>query len=636
MLTGTGCLGRDTFVLGNYPLPVLDLGNDTIICPGNGFTLDADPNGLNPGATYTWSPASSNQTISVPGQGTYAVTVTSTDGCVSNDTLVVIESNAIAVNLGADTSICAGASLTLDAGTASSYQWSNSQTTQTISVTTSGTYSVTVSFGVNCTTADTITLAIDALPVVNLGNDTLYCPSTGLTLNAGNPGSTYVWSPPASTQQITLSGGGTFAVTVTNAAGCVATDNIVVQGGTEPQVSLGPDISICPGTTATLDAGAGNTSYLWNTNATTQSITVGTAGLYYVLGTTSCGTDSAAINVAIAPAPFANAGLDATICAGDSLLLAGASAGGNNIFWTASSGSFDSPFSTTPTYISDTSASGPVDLVLTVIDSCGTVFDTVTITVLPRVQVTILLPDTVCYQRQVEIFFNAVGDVTSFQWIGNGSFADTTSNPTIFIPAPGAAGHFDIQLQTTGQCGPRVFNTSFYAEDTVIANFSWSPATIYPGTWVNFDNQTYLPTLPAHWSFGDGFFSTDHDPEHRFYLPGTYNVELISLGAGGCLDTATLALTVLQPDTLIPNVFSPNGDGINDFFDVLVPPTTAYSLAIFDRWGRRVFLSNNPDQKWNGKLNDADLPDGVYYYVIEMTLLSQGILRYNGPVTLLR
>jgi gliding motility-associated-like protein len=269
-----------------------------------------------------------------------------------------------------------------------------------------------------------------------------------------------------------------------------------------------------------------------------------------------------------------------------------------------------------------------------VTDTCGTVSDTMVMEILPALRMTIILPDTVCYQRPIQISY--VGNPTSVLWIGNGTFSDSSGTPTIYTPAPGEAGQIFISAQATGQCGTRVFTTSFYAEDTVIANFSWQPSIIYPATWVNFNNQTFLPNLPGHWSFGDGFYSLDHDPAHQYYNPGTYDVQLISYGAGGCNDTLVLSLTVIQPDTLIPNVFSPNGDGINDVFDVKVPPTESYSLTIFDRWGRQLFVSTDPNSKWNGKLADADVPEGVYYYVIAMKPIAGAILRYNGPVTLLR
>ncbi len=634
MLTANNCLGRDTFVLANFALPILDLGNDTTICPGNGFSLNADPLVQNPGATFVWSPSGSGPSISVPGQGTYAVTVTSTDGCVNTDTLVVGESLAPPLNLGADTSICAGDSLILNAGSGLSYVWNNSATSQTITVNQAGSYNVVVTFGANCFSRDTIVLAIDALPIVDLGNDTLYCPSTGIVLDAGGGGASYQWNTGDLTQQLTLSGGGTFTVTVTNAAGCEASDQIVVSSGTEPQVSLGPDVRLCPGSDVTLDAGPGNTTYLWSTGAGTQAITVSTAGLYYVLGTTSCGTDSAAINVTVAPAPFANAGPDDTLCAGANITLAGSTAGGASYNWTTTSGFFNTPDSLNPIYVADSNASGPVTLVLTVTDTCGTVTDTLVMEILPRLQMTFVLPDTVCYQTPIQIAYT--GNPTSVLWVGHGTFSDSTGNPTVYTPAPGEAGQIDISAIATGQCGTATFHTSFFAEDTVIANFDWSPTTIYPATWVNFNNQTYLPGLAAHWSFGDGFFSVEHDPAHQFYNPGTYTIELVSYGRGGCNDTVVRTLNVIRPDTIIPNVFSPNGDGINDFLDIVVPPTEYFSVGVFDRWGHRVFSSTNPELKWNGKIGDADAPETVYFYVIEMKPIAGAVLRYNGSVMLLR
>lgn len=634
LLTASNCLGRDTFVLANYPLPLLNLGNDTTICPGNGFPLNADPFAINVGATFAWSTGASTVSISVPGQGSYAVTVTSADGCQRSDTLVVTESLAPPVELGADTAICQGTNLLLDAGPANSYAWSTGASGQTITVSAAGTYSVSVSFGVNCGSVDTIVVGVNALPTVNLGNDTLYCPSQGLVLDAGAGATGYAWSTGATTQQISLTAGGTYFVTVTDAGQCSAVDTIVVQGGTEPQVNLGPDLALCPGSTAILDGGAGNTTYLWSTGATTQTIAVNAAGLYYVIGTTACGQDSAAVTVTLAPAPFADAGPDDTLCAGDTLSMLNSAAGGASLFWTSSSGFFNVPSTLHPIYVADSNASGPVQLVLTVTDSCGTVSDTLTLEILPRLQLTFQLPDTVCYQTPILISYT--GNPSSVLWVGQGTFSDSTGNPTVYTPAPGEAGQINLSAVATGQCGTQTFNTSFYAEDTVIANFDWQPTTIYPGTWVQFANQSFLPTLPGHWSFGDGFFATEHDPAHQYYNPGVYAVELITYGAGGCNDTVVLSLTVISPDTLIPNVFSPNGDGVNDVFDVLLPPAETYSLSIFDRWGRRLFLSTNPSEQWDGRLGDQDVPEGVYYYVIALKPLKGGILRYKGPVTLLR
>ncbi|HEX2900669.1 MAG TPA: hypothetical protein VHS96_13185, partial [Bacteroidia bacterium] len=337
LTTPTGCVGFDSFQLYNYPAVVADLGNDTTLCPGSTLVLDADPQGNYPGAGFAWSTGATTQAIAVGTTGSYAVTITSTALCEAIDTVQVTINSTIAIPLGPDTAICAGASLLLDAGGSGvTYTWSTGANSQTITVNATGSYAVTVSYGLNCQGADTLNLVVNPNPTVNLGNDTLYCPATGLTLDAG-PGNSYLWNTGAMTQTLPLTAGGTYSVTVTNSGNCIAIDTVLVGQGMDPQVSLGPNVQLCPGQSIVLDAGTQATTYLWSTGATTQAITLNAAGTYWAVVTTTCGSDSSATTVTVLPAGNADAGPDGTLCAGDTLTLAGAQASAGSLGWTASS-----------------------------------------------------------------------------------------------------------------------------------------------------------------------------------------------------------------------------------------------------------------------------------------------------------
>jgi gliding motility-associated-like protein len=75
----------------------------------------------------------------------------------------------------------------------------------------------------------------------------------------------------------------------------------------------------------------------------------------------------------------------------------------------------------------------------------------------------------------------------------------------------------------------------------------------------------------------------------------------------------------------VPNVFTPNGDGVNDHFEVLCDGATIYEFTIFTRTGNRVFHSLSPRLFWDGKnLAGYDMPEGIYYYVIEETDSQEG------------
>lgn len=143
------------------------------------------------------------------------------------------------VNLGADTTICQGTTLTLNAGNTpgATYAWNGGATTQTLAVTTAGTYSVTVTHGA-CATSDTIVVGTSAPPTVNLGTDTTLCTAGTYQLNAGaGTGYTYQWSTNATSQIIDVTTTGNYSVTVTNQHGCTATDEVSVTFSTVPTVN---------------------------------------------------------------------------------------------------------------------------------------------------------------------------------------------------------------------------------------------------------------------------------------------------------------------------------------------------------------------------------------------------------------
>jgi hypothetical protein len=215
--------------------PVVNLGADTAVCAGASVTLDAG----NAGATFLWNDASTMQTLTATTANTYSVAVTNA-GCTGRDTIVVTVNANPVVSLGADTAICAGASVTLNAANAgSSYAWSTTATTQTVSATMANNYSVVVTDGNGCKGTDTIMVSVNANPVVNLGADTAICAGASVTLNAANAGSSYAWSTTATTQTVSATMANNYSVVVTDANGCKGTDTIMVSVNANPVVNLG-------------------------------------------------------------------------------------------------------------------------------------------------------------------------------------------------------------------------------------------------------------------------------------------------------------------------------------------------------------------------------------------------------------
>ncbi|QOR75674.1 MAG: gliding motility-associated C-terminal domain-containing protein, partial [Thermoflavifilum sp.] len=316
---GFGCSASDTLQLTVNPLPIVNLGPDTAICQGESLMLDAG----NSGATYLWNTGATTQTLAVNTTGAYWVRVTNGFGCSATDTLQLTVNPLPIVNLGPDTAICQGESLTLNAGNSgASYLWNTGATTQQININTAGTYWVKVTNGFGCSAADTLQLTVNPLPIVNLGPDTAICQGESLMLNAGNSGATYLWSTGATTQTLAVNTTGTYWVRVTNGFGCSAADTMQLTVNPLPIVNLGPDTAICQGESLTLNAGNSGATYLWSTGATTQTLAVNTTGTYWVRVTNGFGCSAAdTMQLTVNPLPIVNLGPDTAICQGESLTL---------------------------------------------------------------------------------------------------------------------------------------------------------------------------------------------------------------------------------------------------------------------------------------------------------------------------
>jgi len=173
-----------------------------------------------------------------------------------------------------------------------------------------GTYTVSLT-ATNSLGDDTYTatdlIEVHENPTVNLGGDIELCPGESASLDAGAGMSDYNWSPSGATQTINVSDEGLYAVTISDANGCTATDELEVTHLTAPTVNLGADIEACDTEAPiTLDAGAGMTSYTWTPSGGSQTIDVNTTDNYGVVVENANGctaTDEITVNILPAPNP---------------------------------------------------------------------------------------------------------------------------------------------------------------------------------------------------------------------------------------------------------------------------------------------------------------------------------------------
>jgi len=211
--------------------------------------------------------------------------------CSDTKTLRVTIYPEIGVNVGPDRTICQGETVTLNAGIDNvSYNWSTGATTKTIAIKNTGNYQVTATDINGCSASDEATLTVNQVPVVNLGGTQSICQKETLILDAGNPGSTYLWSTGAAGQTITISATGIFSVRVTNDHACstIGEANITVRP--LPVVNIGADtinVGTFPYQITPQHADAG--WYLWSNGSTNLNSTVYISGTYTLKATNAYG-----------------------------------------------------------------------------------------------------------------------------------------------------------------------------------------------------------------------------------------------------------------------------------------------------------------------------------------------------------
>src|SRR5690606_16791085 len=140
------------------------------------------------------------------------------------------------------------------------------------------------------------------------------------------------------------------------------------------------------------------------------------------------------------------------------------------------------------------------------------------------------------------------------------------------------------------------------------------------------------------WNFGDGTPNTNTTaPTHTYTNIGNYTATLI-VSDGVCSDTASVIIEVIgQSSIVIPNVFTPNGDGSNDVFTVEGTNLESVEGEIFNRWGQKMFEWNGVKGYWDGRTQSGtEVPDGTYFYIIKAKGMDDVEYFKKGAFSLIR
>lgn len=297
------------------------LGKDVVLCKNNSLTLDA--NTFSAGETYRWNDGSTNPTLNVTQAGTYAVAVTYNDGCVLRDTARILAPNDFSPKLITDTTLCANDSLRLDAElnlVGATYRWQDGSTASNIRVSAAGQYKVTVELS-GCTASDSTQVRIVSPSSINLGRDTSICAGQSLLLDASKSGGrTYLWSNGSTGSSLSVNTAGLYWVEV-NDGQCTARDSINLSVLPALGLNLGRDTSFCEGGSFLIRSNLGNLAYRWQDGSTASSFRANTAGVYWLEAKGNGCTERDSVNIRVQALPRFEFGGDTILCEGTRFTL---------------------------------------------------------------------------------------------------------------------------------------------------------------------------------------------------------------------------------------------------------------------------------------------------------------------------
>jgi hypothetical protein len=328
-----GCTSSDVVSVVFHAAPIVTTtpSGTTAFCVGGSVLVSASSGFV----SYLWSNGIGTQDFLASQTGQYTVDVVDVFGCTGTSAPLTVNVNALpVVDLGNDTTICTGNSVTLDAGNFVSYLWNtNGSTNQTLVAASNGAYMVTVTDVNGCVGSDQVSVTVAALlqpTVTSSSNNNTFCVGGSLTLDAGPGYVSYQWSDGiTTTQTMTATQSGFFSVFVTDNSGCTGASTPVsittIPGPTPVILSDGP-LAFCAGNSVTLHAGFGYADYDWYPgNELTEAITVNQAGSYAVTVEDANGctgtTDTVEVIVYPIPNPVLQANGPLQFCQGDSVVL---------------------------------------------------------------------------------------------------------------------------------------------------------------------------------------------------------------------------------------------------------------------------------------------------------------------------
>lgn len=625
-----GCTLSQQFTI-NQPAAALDATTTTsaALCFGdaNG-AIDLSTTGGTGPYTYAWSNNSSQEDLSAVGAGTYQVTITDANGCTFSISAVVNQPAApLSAQLNASSAACYGNAsgsiiTTTSGGTAPyNYIWNNGSTVQSPNGITSGTYTLTVTDNNGCQFTQSVNISQpqDSLQITAaISNISCHAQPTGsinITANGGTAPYTYQWNNGSTSEDPSQLYAGSYTVVVTDANGCTQAYTAVVnEPATYPSVSGTTSAVTCKGQangSIILDVQGGTVpfSYAWSNGSATANLNNLGAGSYTVTVTDANGCTSI-YNTQITEPALA---LSATQSNTPANCING-ELGSITITVTGGTAPYIYLWSTGAT-TSQVSGLNPGNYSVKITDAngCETTSNS---SIADDSELKIQTTGTdICVGDKATISTASIPNAT-YQWYYNGTPLTGATNLSFVTPVAGT-----YTLTATTSCGTYTSNpieinvrvlTNVSVSNSVIicsgetvqlqaaggVDYAWNPET-------GLDNA-YVSNPVA---------SPDKTTDYTVTVKDQY----------GCKASATVTVTVMCDTLDIPNGFSPNGDGINDFFVIDgISNFPGNVLFIYNRWGNLVYKKREYSNTWDGRSNingvmfEQELPNGTYYYILDL------------------
>jgi gliding motility-associated-like protein len=640
--TNDTCSGFDSVTVFVYQPTVADAGQDETICFGDTAQLSATG-----GVSYIWSPITGlsdpfvSNPFANPGSTiNYHVAVIDTNGCFGFDSLTLTVNPLPFAEAGENGEICFNDSIQLVANGGISYNWYPPAGLNDTSIADPWAkpflgimYYVVVTDTNQCSNLDSVFIKVNELPVVDAGEDVSICIGDSINLNATG-GIVYAWFPPSGLNDTTIhnpwagpSLETVYHVIVSDSIGCRNSDSLMVSVNPLPVVSAGNDGHFCIGDSIQLNASGGNI-YFWSPSIGLSNVNVsdpwaapGTTTLYFVsaIDSNSC-SNSDSVLIRVDDIPIIVAGPDIKICFGDTVFLN--ATGGFNYLWspqediinpeTASPGVF--PSNNFIYYVTGIDTNG-----------CSNT-DSVTVNVF---RATVSADTLMCSGDTVQISAAGPGAI-SYSWFPAASLNNSTvQSPLAF---PNGTTVYSV-IVGDGQCED-TGNVTVAVNEKPEAVFDYELKADCNGILVEMNNKS-TNSDSFKWEFGDGSNSIEFAPSHVFSYNSPFTITLIAEN-DNCFDSFTVQEDVKSFEDyfkiIVPNVFTPNNDGINDEFKINVTEELldCFTLSVYNRWGRLMFKSEGNNYFWDGTAKSgAKVPQGAYYYIIDI----RG-KQYNGHLTI--